>query len=162
MVFSRILLFPLLMIQKKSENVSHSVVSDSLRPPWTVACQVPLSMKFSRQEYWSRLPFLSWGNLPSPGIKPQFPALKTDSLWSESPGKLLMICLFFKLINLFLLEGNYFIIFWWLLPYIDMNQSWVYMCPTILNPSHLLPHTSPLGCPRVPALSSLRHALNLH
>ena len=37
--------------------------------PWTVACQVPLSMEFSRQEYWSGLPFPSPGDLPDPGIK---------------------------------------------------------------------------------------------
>ena len=38
--------------------------------PWTMACQAPLSMEFSRQEYWSRLPFPSPGYLPKPGIKP--------------------------------------------------------------------------------------------
>ena len=38
--------------------------------PWTVACQVPLSMVFSRQEYWSGLPCLPPGDLPNPGIKP--------------------------------------------------------------------------------------------
>ena len=42
--------------------------------PWTVAHQAPLSMEFSRQEYWSGLPF------PSPGIKPESPALQADSL----------------------------------------------------------------------------------
>ena len=41
-----------------------------LATPWTVACQVPLSMQFSRQEYWSGLPFHSPGDLPNPGIKP--------------------------------------------------------------------------------------------
>ena len=39
------------------------------RTPWTVACQAPLSMQFSRQEYWSGLPFPSPGDLPDPGIK---------------------------------------------------------------------------------------------
>ena len=38
--------------------------------PWTVACQAPISMGFPRQEYWSRLPFPSPGDLPEPGIKP--------------------------------------------------------------------------------------------
>ena len=38
--------------------------------PWTVACQAPVSMGFSRQEYWSELPFPSPGDLPNPGIKP--------------------------------------------------------------------------------------------
>ena len=37
--------------------------------PWTVACQAPLSMDFSRQEYWSELPFPTRGVLPNPGIK---------------------------------------------------------------------------------------------
>ena len=46
----------------------YSVVFDSFPTPWTVACQVPLSMEFSRQEYWSGLPFLPAGNLPDPGI----------------------------------------------------------------------------------------------
>ena len=42
---------------------------------WTVAYQAPLSMGFSRQEYWNRLPFPSPGDLPNPGIKPRSPAL---------------------------------------------------------------------------------------
>ena len=52
--------------------------------PWTVACQVPLSMKFSRQEYWSREPFPSPGDLPHPRIEPGSPTLQADSLLSES------------------------------------------------------------------------------
>jgi len=44
-------------------------------------------MEFSRQEYWSRLPFLSPGDLPNPGIKSTLPALKAVSLPSEPPGK---------------------------------------------------------------------------
>ena len=40
--------------------------------PWTVARQAPLSMEFPRQEYWSGLPFLTPGNLPDPGIEPEF------------------------------------------------------------------------------------------
>ena len=51
---------------------------------WTVARQAPLSMGFSRQEYWSRLPFASPGDLPNPGIEPGSPALQTDALPSES------------------------------------------------------------------------------
>ena len=50
--------------------LSCSVVSDSVQPLWTVARQDPLSMGFSRQEYWSGLPFPSPGDLPNPGIKP--------------------------------------------------------------------------------------------
>ena len=55
--------------------------------PWTVAHQAPLSMGFSRQEYWSGLSFPSPGDLPDPGIEPGFPALEADSLPSEPPGK---------------------------------------------------------------------------
>ena len=57
--------------------------------PWTVASyQAPSSMEFSRQEYWSGLPFPSPGDLPDPGIKPGSPALQADALPSEPPGKL--------------------------------------------------------------------------
>ena len=55
--------------------------------PWTVACQVPLSMGFPRQEHWSKVPFSSPGDLPDPGIKPRSPALQADSLPTEPPGK---------------------------------------------------------------------------
>ena len=53
--------------------------------PWTVDHQAPLSMEFSRQEYWSGLPFPSPGELPDPGIKPRSPALQADALPSELP-----------------------------------------------------------------------------
>ena len=55
--------------------------------PWTIAYQAPLSMGFSRQEYWSGLPVPSLGGLPDPGIKPGSPALQTDALPSGPPGK---------------------------------------------------------------------------
>ena len=55
--------------------------------PWTVAYQAPLSMGFSRQEYWSGLPFPSPGDLPDPGIEPRSPTLQADTLTSEPPGK---------------------------------------------------------------------------
>ena len=48
--------------------------------PWTVVCQAPLSMGFSRQDYWSGLPFPSTGDLPHPGIETKSPALQADSL----------------------------------------------------------------------------------
>ena len=54
--------------------------------PWTVAYQTPPSMGFSRQEYWSGLPFPSPGDLPDPGIKPVSPELQADALLSEPPG----------------------------------------------------------------------------
>ena len=62
-------------------------MSNSLQPYGLVAPQAPLSMKFSRQEYWSGLPFPPPGDPPDLGIKPGSPALQADSL-SEPPGKL--------------------------------------------------------------------------
>ena len=53
----------------------------------TVTYQAPRSMGFSRQEYWSELPFPSPGDLPNPGIEPGSPALQTDALPSEPLGK---------------------------------------------------------------------------
>ena len=55
--------------------------------PWTVAHQAPLSIGFSRQEYWSGQPFPSLGHLPNPGIKPGSPTLQVDSFPSGPPGK---------------------------------------------------------------------------
>ena len=55
--------------------------------PWTVAYKAPLSMEFSRQEYWNGLPFPSPGDLPDSGIEPKYPALQADALLSEPPGK---------------------------------------------------------------------------
>ena len=51
--------------------------------PWTVNPQAPLSMGFSRQEYWSGLPFPSPGDFPNPATEPRSPALTADSLPSE-------------------------------------------------------------------------------
>ena len=68
--------------------VSHSVVSNQLfATSWTVAQQVPLSLEFSRQEYWSGLQFPSPRDLPNPEIKPWSPSLQAGSLPSEPPGK---------------------------------------------------------------------------
>ena len=55
--------------------------------PWTVAHQAPLSLGFSRQEYWSGFQCLPPGELPNPGIEPRSPALQAESLLSEPPGK---------------------------------------------------------------------------
>ena len=52
---------------------------------WTVARQAPLSMGFSRQEYWSGLPFPSPGHFPDPRIEPRSPLLQADALTSEPP-----------------------------------------------------------------------------
>ena len=58
---------------------------------WTAACQAPLSMEFSRQEYWSGLLFPSPGDRPDPGIEPESHALQTDSLLTEPLGKITMM-----------------------------------------------------------------------
>ena len=55
--------------------------------PWTAAHQARLSIEFSRQEYWSGLPFLPAGDIPDPGIEPGAPTLESDTLPSEPPGK---------------------------------------------------------------------------
>ena len=69
------------------ESVTCSIVSDSFVTPWTVASQALLSMEFSRQEYWSGLPFPSPGDLPNPGMELGSPALYADYLPSKPPGK---------------------------------------------------------------------------
>ena len=66
--------------------LSHSAVSDSATL-WTVACQVPLSMAFSRQEHWSELPFPTPGDVPPPGLKPASPALAGRFITTQSLGK---------------------------------------------------------------------------
>ena len=60
---------------------------------WTIAYQAPLSMGFSRQEYWSGLPLPSPRNLPDPGIEPGSPTLYADALPTEPPGKSIIRCL---------------------------------------------------------------------
>ena len=73
----------MLPIMKEKKKVkSHSCVQ-LFATPWTVHYQIPLSMEFSRQEYWSGLPFPSPGDLPNPGIEPKSPALQADTLPSE-------------------------------------------------------------------------------
>ena len=54
--------------------------------PWTIAHQAPPSMEFSRQKYWSGLPFPSPGDLPNQGIEPGSPTLQADTLPSKPPG----------------------------------------------------------------------------
>ena len=75
--------------KNKLEHIGGIVTKScpTLVSPWTVAHQVPLSMGFSRKEYWSGLPFPSPGDRPDPGIEPQSPTLQADALPSEPPGK---------------------------------------------------------------------------
>ena len=67
--------------------LSHVIHVQLFATPWTVACQAPISMGFPRQEYWSRLPFPSLGDLPEPGIKPKSPALQADLYCLSHQGK---------------------------------------------------------------------------
>ena len=69
--------------------------------PWTVAYQAPLSMEYSRQKYWSGLPFASPGDLPDPGIELGSPALQADALPSEPPGNRVTIYSFDVLLSQF-------------------------------------------------------------
>ena len=69
---------------------AHGLVTKScptLATPWTRGCRAPLSMGFSRPEYWSGLPFPSPGELPYPGIEHGSPASQADSFPSMPPGK---------------------------------------------------------------------------
>ena len=78
-------------------HLGHVWLFESL---WTVACHVPLSMGFFRQEYWSGFPWPSPGDLPNPGIEPAFPvapALQVDSLLLSHQGT--AECYYTELIN---------------------------------------------------------------
>ena len=134
--------------------------------PWTVAYQAPPSMEFSRQKYWSGLPFPSPGDLPDPGIEPRFPTLQADGLLSEPPGKPLYTCT----------TSNLSIFCWWTFRFfqescltlcnpMDSNmpgfpvlhynpelvQSLVYWVSDSIQPSH------PLSTPPPPAISLSQH-----
>ena len=61
-------------------------LSLTLAVPWTIKDQAPLSVEFSRQEYWSGLPFPSPGDLPDPEIEPVSPALAGGFFTTEPPG----------------------------------------------------------------------------
>ena len=69
---------------------SPQVLSDSFVTPWTVGYQAPLSMGFTRQEYWSGLLLPSPGDHPDPGIEPPSPALAGTFITTEPPGKPLL------------------------------------------------------------------------
>ena len=93
--------------------------------PWATACQAPLSMKFSKQEYWSGLLYPPAGDLPNPGIQPRSPALQADSLLSEWPGKLYShYLLLFKIYNIslvFTLKSIFYRDFPWIWLWSDPN-----------------------------------------
>ena len=89
--------------------LSHSVMSYSATP-WAVACQSPLCMEFSGQEYWSGLPFPPPGNLPDPGIKPKSlvsPALVGDSLPLGKPQMYLLTISYYVFLHLSISNCHY-------------------------------------------------------
>ena len=66
----------------EKEMATHSSIL-AWNIPWTIACQAPLSMEFSRQEQWRGMSFLPPEDLPDPGVEPRSPALQVDTLPSE-------------------------------------------------------------------------------
>ena len=92
----------LLPFHRAGVNISCCLVANRVQlfvTPWTVVCQAPLSMGFSRQEYWSGFSFPSPGNLPNPGIKsPSLAPLALAGRFfptelTEKPSKPLSCCL---------------------------------------------------------------------
>ena len=117
--------------------------------PWIVAHQSPLSMEFSRPEYWTGLPFPSLGDLPDPGIKPWSPALQADSL-SLPPGKPQMnFIIFFPFIFISwrLITSQYCSGFCHTLTWISHGFTCI---PHPDPPSHLPLHPIPLGLRSAP------------
>ena len=98
----------------------------TLATPWTVACQVPLSMGFSRQEYKSGVPFPSPGDLPDPGIEPRSPTLQAESLQTELWGK---PSLYFNCLCMFFYT-KFFIQLW------DMLSSPMLICAVLSHRLH--------------------------
>ena len=77
---TRILYSPKIIFKLRVKELVTQLYPTLCDPSGYIACQAPQSIRFSRQEEWSGLPFLSPGDLPNPGIKPRSPALQADSL----------------------------------------------------------------------------------
>ena len=135
-------------LSRKSGNVHGCCHVRLLATPRSLACQAPLCMRLSRQEYWSGLPFPPPGGLPDPGIKPASPvspALQVASSPAEPSGKahfivpfdhIAFLCpppsswhppLYSLFLFLFLLKDNCFTEFSCFLSNLNMNQPWLYM-----------------------------------
>ena len=115
----------------------------TLVTPWTVSRKAPLSMGFSRQEYWSGLPLPSLGDLPYPGIEPWSPELKADFLLTELSEALvlhftssyliklnILFCFYFGHLpgyNIKILQSNCDLTLWkgiLFLPHVKMKYFW--------------------------------------
>ena len=81
----------MLLSKKKRKKVKLLSCVRLFATPWTAACQAPLSMGFSRQEFWSGFLFPSPGDLPNPEIEPRSPTLEADSLPSGPPEEGLLL-----------------------------------------------------------------------
>ena len=105
--------------------------------PWTVAYQASPSMGFSRQEYWSGLPFPSL-DLPNPGIEPGSPALQADASPSEPPGKLIHSLSSFQIHNTVIVNFSYHVHY---IPrnYLTFNCKFVFFMTILPNYSTSLP-----------------------
>ena len=132
-------------------------MSSSFRTPWTVACQVPLSMGFPGKKYYSGLPFPSPGDIPNPGIELRSPALQEDSLLSEPPGKPHFILWngFFVVVVMYTCSLFYFILFsnlfffftlfyFTILYWFCHTLTWIHHgCTWVPNPEPPLPPPTP-------------------
>ena len=132
----------------------------NIRFPRNVSCQAPLSMRFSRQAYWSGLPCPSSGNLSKLRIEPRSPALQADSLPSDPPGKPIFIYNTYYITHV--LYGTFYrTLCWWIcfilrysphtvkftiLMYSSMSLTNVYHHVTAVTQYKILP-TSPKSSP---------------
>jgi len=128
--------------------------------PWTVTHQAPPPMEFSRQEYWSGLPFPSPRDLSDPGIEPRSPTSWADALMSEPPGNQEMNMKGFLFIIIIIIFLNFTILYWFCHTLTWIRHGCTYV-PHPEPPSHLPPRTIPLGHPSAPAPSILYHVSNL-
>ena len=100
--------------------------------PWTVAHQSPPSMGFSRQEYWSGLPFPSPGDLPDPRIEPRSPELQADALTSEPPGK----PGYYKIMGITPVLYNISLLLIFLCVVVVSDNAITFICPSLLPYPH--------------------------
>ena len=114
-----------------------------MRPHGLIACQAPLSMEFSRQEYWSRLPFPSPGDLHDPGIEHASPALQVNCLLLSHQGSPEKFKFGKKTVSLFTIPIQH---------YAERSAAALLQsCPTLCNPTD----GSPPGC-SVPGILQAR------
>ena len=154
----------IILIYTGSNQISEAVLLKPVK--LKLECQVPANFVFKQSlETTALKPHIVSIISPKPHfhISSKLPFCYKNKAWAITrPTK---ICTVTTLTNFFffsiLIGAIYFTIQWWFLPYIDMHQLQVYMCPPSWTPSHLPPHPIPQGHPSVPALSAPFHASNL-